>query len=113
MKYLYRGVHALHPALQDAKQGIARPAKPGSLISAEQHNLGFVSGLSPFTSWTHDRQRALWFGNRYGPGGVLLQVPIGAPNPAETWSWIYSNDLWDEDEVLMRGVRLNIEVIEI
>lgn len=52
----------MHPALQDAKSGIVRPAQPDSRVSAEEHNLGSVSGLSPFTSWTHDKQ--LHYGTR-------------------------------------------------
>jgi hypothetical protein len=103
----------MHPALQDAKSGIVRPAQPNSRVSAEEHNLGFVSGLSPFTSWTRDRQLALWHANRYGAGGVLLRVPAGAPLTNESWNWEQSEDLWYEDEVLMRGVRLNVEVVEI
>lgn len=113
MKYIYRGVHAQHPALKDARHGIVRPALPEGEVSAEEHNLGFVSGLSPFTSWTYDRQLALWHANRYGAGGVLLKVPVGAPVAPESWTWVRSEDLWYEDEVLMRGDRLNVEVVEL
>lgn len=79
MKYLYRGVHAGHPALEEARAGIVRPAKLDSNVSAEEHNFGWVSAASPFTSWTHDRQRAIWFRDRHGPGGVLLRVPVERP----------------------------------
>lgn len=113
MNYLYRGVHAKHPALHDAQKGVVRPAVPDSEISADEHNRGFVSGISPFTSWTPDIERAVWHSNKSGPGGVLLRVSAGAPAPDDTWSWEYSRDQYFESEVLMRGVRLNVEVIEI
>jgi len=113
MSYIYRGVHAKHPALHEARRGVVRPANPESFISADQHNFGFVSVISPYTSWTHDLQRALWHCNKSGPGGVLLRVPSGAPARDETWSWVYSRDRWFEAEVLMQGVRLNVEVVKV
>jgi hypothetical protein len=113
MNYLYRGVHAKHPALQDAQNGVVRAADPSSDISATRHNRGSVSDVSPFTSWTLDMELAIWHSRRNGPGGVLLRVPAGAPTDDDTWNWEYSEDRYFESEVLMRGVRLDVEVIEI
>jgi hypothetical protein len=78
---LYRGVHAGHPALTDAKEGIVRPANRNGSITPEQHNEDGFSGVSQFTSWTHDRNRAVWFANRKGPGGVVLEV-----SRAQAWA---------------------------
>ena len=111
MAYIYRGVHAAHPALADAKNGIVRPADSNGKVTPAQHNEGGFSGISPFTSWTHDLNRATWYANRSGPGGVLLRVSPGKASKGEDWSWVLSEDRWIEDEVLLRSVRLNIEVI--
>jgi hypothetical protein len=109
---LYRGVHADHPALQECQRGIVRPADVNGGVSPEQHNEGGFSAMSPFTSWTHDRGRAVWYANRRGAGGLLLRVPEGNPGPNEDWIWVWSPDVWEEDEVLLRGVRMGVEVIE-
>lgn len=104
--YLYRGVHAAHPALEDARRGEVRPANPESTMSPQEHNVGGVFARSPFTSWTHNIDLALWHANQNGVGGVMLRVPIGPPAASETWTWVRSEDGWYEDEVLLRGVRL-------
>ncbi len=111
--FVYRGVHAGHPAIQLARQGIVQAASPASETTAAEHNAEGLSELSPFTSWTYDKEVALRYARRHGPGGLLLQVPIGGPDPTERWNWDYSPDIWGEREVLMRGVRLGIEVISL
>ncbi|MBY5943516.1 RHS repeat-associated core domain-containing protein [Halomonas sp. DP5N14-9] len=39
---LYRGVSASHPALDEAKKGIVRPANPNATLSPEEHARGGV-----------------------------------------------------------------------
>jgi len=111
-KYLYRGVHANHPALDDAKKGIVKPAKPESNISPELHNQGGYSSASPYTSWTHDEKIAKQFANSQGDGGVLLRVPQGKPMPDDNWSWEFSMDEYFEMETLLKGPRSGAEVLK-
>lgn len=52
--FIYRGVHAGHPAMDAALEGRVVPGNLAGMASAEAHNLGGVAADSPFTSWTHD-----------------------------------------------------------
>jgi len=103
--YLYRGVHARHPALSAALEGNVVPGNPHGTITPEEHNLGGVSANSPFTSWTRDRHVARMYATSSGPGGVVLRLPVGNPTPGDTWSWEWSPDEYLEGEVLLRGPR--------
>ena len=113
MSFLYRGVHALHPALADARRGIVRPADVDSTLSAAEHNLGGYSDRSPYTSWTSDEAIALEHAQWNGSGGILLRVPSGSPEKGDDWSWEFSPDIYFEDEMLLRGIRLNVEAIQV
>ena len=110
--YLYRGVHSEHSALEDAKQGIVRPANPTSNISPELHNQGGYSSASPYTSWTRDPEIAKSFASSHGEGGVLLRVPQGKPGPNDPWSCEFSIDEYFEMEVLLKGPRYGAEVLK-
>ncbi|MDH5859287.1 RHS repeat-associated core domain-containing protein, partial [Lampropedia aestuarii] len=88
---LYRGVHAKHPALNDAKNGKVSPANPNAKLTPEQHAAGGLTGDSQYVSWTPIKKIALDHANKFGPGGVLLEVPAGAPKLGETWSWAWSD----------------------
>jgi RHS repeat-associated protein len=112
VSYLYRGVHAAHPALDAAKQGRIVPGNLNGTVSAEAHNMGGVAAHSPFTSWTRDAAIAAQHAAKHGPGGVVLRVPQGAPPAGASWSWQWSPDVWRESEVLLRGVRTGAEVIK-
>lgn len=96
--------------MQEALNGIVKPGQIGGTISARDHSLGGFSAMSPFTSWTHHVELALWYAGRKGAGGLLLRVPVGAPTQTDEWSWVHSGEDWHDDEVLLRGVRLNVEV---
>lgn len=50
------------------------------------------------------------FGKK-GTGGVLLRVKTGAPNKKSSWSWERSPDNYFEDEVLLKGIRSDAEII--
>ena len=65
---LFRGVHALHPDLPNAKIGIANPI--GGHSDPELHNFG--DNKSVFTSWTTNIWLANSFACRNGNGGVVL-----------------------------------------
>jgi RHS repeat-associated protein len=111
VQYIYRGVHADHPELEFALNGIVKPGKTDGTLTAEQHNSGLYNlADSPFSSWTHDLDIAQNYANSRGPGGVVLQVPVGRPPPGASWSWEYSPDVFSEKEVLLRGVRTNVTV---
>ncbi len=110
MVKLYRGVHAQHPAIDAARRGSAVPGNPQGIVSPEAHNLGGVAEISPFTSWSRERSIAIDHANKTGPGGVVLEAPVGAPPPDATWSWVFSPDVYGEAEVLLKGIRNNLKV---
>lgn len=110
-EYLYRGVHAGHPAFEDALLGRAMPGDINGIVSAAEHNAGGVAAESPFTSWTSDLEVALSNANKKGEGGLLLRVRTGAPPPGAGWSWEWSPDIFGESERLLRGVREGCDVI--
>ncbi len=109
--YLYRGVHAKPPAIDQARNGIVEPALRSGGVSASEHNEGGVSDKSQFTSWSRNEEIARWHANKSGPGGALLRAPTGAPTKNDCWSWEMSDDVFGEDEVLLKGARSGIEVI--
>ncbi|WP_232435010.1 RHS repeat-associated core domain-containing protein, partial [Burkholderia ubonensis] len=109
--YLYRGVHANHPAIDQARNGVVEPALKSGGVSASEHNEGGVSDKSQFTSWSRSEEIARWHANKSGLGGVLLRVPTGAPGKDDCWSWEMSDDVFAEDEVLLKGRRTGIEVL--
>ncbi|WP_229417965.1 RHS repeat-associated core domain-containing protein [Pseudoduganella buxea] len=108
--HLYRGVAAKHPAIADARRGIATPALETGGATAKAHNEGGHSGQSQYTSWSRRKSIAKWHANRDGPGGVLLSAPFGAPKEEECWSWEFSDDVYGEDEVLLKGRRTGLGV---
>ena len=110
---VYRGIHAGHATYAAALTGVVVPGDVNGVMTPEQHNLRDASALSPFTSWTELREVAENFGRSKGPGGLLLSLPVGAPNPGDRWEWIASPDMWLEREVLLRGVRIGAEVIRL
>ena len=112
MNFLYRGVHARHPARNSALAGVVIPGNIHGLVTPEQHNTEDVSFASPYTSWTTNIDVARTFAASRGAGGVLLRVVADAPASNDSWSWQHSLDLWGEDEILLRGIRIGVEVIE-
>lgn len=110
--YRYRGVSANHPMIEDARRGVVSPAIPGAHLTPEDHAEGGLSGQSQYVSWTSNKDLAEYHMNKDGPGGVLLRVPTGAPEPGDTWKWgwVHVND-WSEPEFLQEGTRTGIEVI--
>ena len=108
--HLYRGVAANHPAIADARRGIVAPALETGGASAQEHNEGGYSGQSQYTSWSRQKSIALWHANKDGSGGVLLSAPFGAPKEGDCWSWELSDDVYGEDEVLLKGKRSNLGV---
>ncbi len=108
--HLYRGVSADHPALDAAKQGRAEPALNSGGSTAAQHNAGGHSGSSQYTSWTRSLDYAKVHANKSGPGGVVLSAPLGAPGPGDCWSWEFSDDIYHEQEVLLKGPRSGLGV---
>ena len=73
---------------------------------------GGYSGASPYTSWSRSENVARDFANSQGQGGALLKVPTGAPKASDKWKWEFSIDEYFEQEVLLKGVRKNVEVLE-
>jgi hypothetical protein len=111
MTYLYRGVSARHPAWFAAWMGMVVPGDPNGMISAAEHNGGGVEEWSPFTSWTYRLATAEFHRDKDGPGGLLLRVQATPPGPKEKWSWEWSPDIYFEQETLLKGIRIGVEVI--
>jgi hypothetical protein len=108
---IYRGVHAKHPALADARKGIARPGNVSGSVTAQMHNLGGYSHNSPYTSWTRSRDVAMTHARKQGvSGGVILETVTGGPPSGAQWTWEHSPDVWCEQEVLLRGTRSGLGV---
>jgi hypothetical protein len=104
-RFLYRGVHAQHPALKEAMQGRVAPGNIYGVFSPDQHNRGGVSEMCPYTSWTAERKVAEYHARRFGPGGVILKLPPNDPERREAWSWEQSPDIFEEQEILLRRPR--------
>ena len=109
--WLYRGLHAKHPAMAEALEGRVEPGNPEGVVTPETHNLGGYSADSPYTSWTRDYDVALEYAKSEGPGGIVIRVPTGAPPLGATWSWAWSPDVYHEAEVLLKGIREGAKVI--
>jgi hypothetical protein len=110
-QWLYRGVHGKHPMLKQARLGIVIPGDVTGSVTAEEHNYGKneMLAMSPFTSWTERRSIAEIHARRHG-GGVVLRLRA-TPRRGVGWSWEISPDRYFEDEVLLRGVRIDAEVL--
>ncbi|AWH88637.1 hypothetical protein [Limnobaculum parvum] len=100
--YNYRGVHLGHPEWDNALNGKVVPGNINSQLSAEEHNLGGFSDISPFTSWTDNPNIARYFA---GDDGIILRVPTGSPKSGDNWSWKISMDEYLEREILLKGPR--------
>jgi RHS repeat-associated protein len=101
---LYRGVHADHPALAEAKAGNVEPI--GGHSDPALHNGG--NNRSIFTSWTTDPGIAYDVASEYGPGGVVLRVPA----PSVAGRTVESPDIYDESEVLITGKVTGASVVD-
>ncbi|MFJ5921926.1 polymorphic toxin-type HINT domain-containing protein [Kitasatospora sp. NPDC092948] len=101
--YLYRGVPKGHEGHAAAVEGSAHP-RGGNATPAE-HNGNNTE--SEFTSWSTSPFTAKRFGLGTRPGetpGVILRVKLPMPggNPIRQM-WLYGEDRWAENEVLVTG----------
>lgn len=112
MVYLYRGIHARHPQRAAALNGVIVPGNVNGTVSPEEHNRGGRSADSPFTSWTVNRYAAEVHACNEGAPGLLLRVSDRLPADGDGWSWVASPDHYGEGEWLLRGIRIDAEVIE-
>jgi hypothetical protein len=94
-----------------ARLGIVVPGDPNGSTTPEAHNFGRESDLmrSPFTSWSERKSVAQAHANIH-PGGVVLRLS-SLPSRGNGWSWELSPDEQWEDEVLLRGLRMDAEVL--
>ena len=112
MEFLYRGVHFGHPARASALNGVVVPGDIYGTVSPEQHNRGGWSATSPYTSWTPNEALAKTYACSLKGHGTLLRVLETEPLSEDKWRWVRSPNHYEEDEVLLYGVRLNVEVVE-
>jgi len=91
---LFRGVHAQHPDLGNAKMGIATPI--GGHDNPIWHNRGNNSSI--FTSWTNNVWQANFFANSKGNGGIVLMKHF------KTTELIASPDKYQQGEFLVKGI---------
>ncbi|BDO42095.1 hypothetical protein CELD12_15850 [Cellulomonas sp. NTE-D12] len=94
--FLYRGLAADHPGLQDAAKGIAEPR--GGHASPSLHNGG--NTLSEFTSWTTDESIARDIASEGNGPGVVMRI---ANADDAGFSRVASPDVYNESEVLIKG----------
>ena len=97
--------------LAAARAGTVIPGDPDGDITPEEHNLLDESALSPFTSWSYSFDVAKRFAERRGPGGVVLCLIKDDMVEGDAWSWHASPDIHREQEVLLKGVRIDAEVL--
>ncbi|MCW3463666.1 RHS repeat domain-containing protein [Chitinophaga nivalis] len=94
---LYRGVHAKHDDLPNAKRGMAVPwGLKGGHNDPIRHNED--QNFSIFTSWTISEKEAIKWANERGSGGVLLKKSFKISRV------VPSPDRFDEKEVLVPGI---------
>ena len=82
-------------------------------MTPDDHNYLDFSAVSPYTSWTHSLPIAASFARSRGAGGIVLRIPLGKPNAKDTWSWEFSPDTFGEQEVLLKGIRIGVEVMHV
>lgn len=110
--HLYRGVSSEHPEIEAARRGEAIPGNVNGTVSPEEHAAGGVAADSPYTSWTPDYKLATTNALKEGPGGVILEVPMGAPPNGATWSWGWTHvNEWHETEMLLQGPRSGATIL--
>jgi hypothetical protein len=83
--------------LADAKHGKLMPGMIRGSVTPEERNRGDVSDVSPYTSWTTERDIAEYNARRFGPGGVILILPSAGPQPNDALSWERSPDIFEEE----------------
>jgi hypothetical protein len=110
--YVYRGVHAEHPRLEEARRRYVIPGNVAGTITPQQHNDEEFLEDSPFTSWTYSIGIAMKRAYDRGSGGLVLQLPLHPPGHEDSWEWVTSPDRYDEDEILLKGIRMDAEVVE-
>ena len=90
------------------------PGNPAGRVTPTQHNadtLGITLADSPYTAWSHDPRIALVHANKHGPGGVVLRVQKGLPEPGDPWRWVPSfDDTFWESEIFLQGERYGADV---
>ena len=74
------------------------------LIAAEHHADG-NSGNSQYTSWSRSKEIAGLHAEKDGPREVLLSAPFGAPASKDQWSWDFLDEIYHEQEVLLKRPR--------
>jgi hypothetical protein len=108
---VYRGVHAKHPMLEAARRGIVIPGNENGSVTPEEHNYGLRLDESPYTSWSYSLEEAHRHGADWGAGYVVLKLNTGSRGERTNCAWERSPDIFGEEEVLLRGVRIDCEVI--
>ena len=70
-----------------------------------------LKGQGQYVSWTKNKDIALNYANKDGPGGVLLSVSVGPPGPTDTWRWGWTHiNQCEEPEMLQEGTRTGVAV---
>jgi RHS repeat-associated protein len=100
---LYRGVHGLHPDLENAKKGMAVPRGLNNGHSnPNAHNAG--NNNSIYTSWSKSKDVARSFANRKGYGGIVLTKKFKVSQT------VPSIDKHKQQEVLVPGIVIGARV---
>jgi len=111
--YVYRGVHAKHPAIAAARQGRVYPGNRNGTLTPQEHYNGGQSSVSQFTSWSYDYEVARGFAEDGVRMGIILRLRKSDPGPDDEWQWVDSpGEMSAEREVLLLGSRDDAEVID-
>jgi hypothetical protein len=94
-----------------ARRGVAIPGDPSGSVSPREHNDGIGLERSPYTSWSRSIEEAHRHGADLGGGYVILRLDENDMDVSAGWSWEASPDTFKEEEVLLKGVRIDCEVI--
>jgi RHS repeat-associated protein len=89
---LYRGVSAKHPAIEDAKRGVVRPADPTADLTPEQHAEGGLAG-----QWEDEESGLSYNLHRYydpETGQYLCSDPIGLDGGLRTQGYVHDPLQW-------------------
>jgi hypothetical protein len=97
--------------IEVARRGVVIPGDVNGTMSPTEHNQGRNLASSPYTSWTYSYDEAMRKATDRGTGGIILRLEYAGPPNGAPWNREESPDDFDEEEVLLRGIRMGAEVI--
>lgn len=97
--------------IEAARRGVVIPGDVGGQVTPEEHNNAIRLAESPYTAWSYSLEEAHRHGADRGGSYVVLRLKKTEPVGTDQWCWQKSPDEFGEQEVLLRGIRIDCEVI--